>query len=184
MTALTLFSVATRTSARQQPLCRDSLSERVTKAQREKTVLTNSVVKTTAENRFSRFSRHAVLELGRLQASAGCPPPKSPHSSFFSCDRGASSGCACGEGCGCGSVSLAEFSTFVRNTCPWKDCTCPEKVTSVCLHLCQLLTCLVPLQPCVCGETCGCGTVKISKEEMIKGKLLNPCPIRVLYGRL
>jgi hypothetical protein len=24
-------------------------------------------------------------------------------------------------------------------------------------------------QPCVCGETCGCGTIKISKEEIIKG---------------
>ena len=24
-------------------------------------------------------------------------------------------------------------------------------------------------QPCVCGETCGCGTIKIPKEEVIKG---------------
>ncbi len=91
-----------------------------------------------------------------------------------SCDRGAASGCACGEGCGCGSVTLAEFKTYVRNTCPWKDCTCPEKVAVSVLAtpLARLTLCTHLLQPCVCGETCGCGTVKISKEEMIKGKRL------------
>ncbi len=133
--ALPLFSVALK-----QPACLPRCVERAgCEGAAGKTMLMTSVVKKpTADSRFPHFSRHAVLELGRLQASAGCPPPISPHSSFFSCDRGASSGCACGEGCGCGSVSLAEFSTFVRNTCPWKDCTCPEKVTSVCLHFCQL----------------------------------------------
>jgi hypothetical protein len=29
------------------------------------------------------------------------------------------------------------------------------------------------LQPCVCGETCGCGTIKISKEEVITGSYVS-----------
>jgi hypothetical protein len=35
-------------------------------------------------------------------------------------------------------------------------------------------------QPCVCGETCGCGTVKVPKEDIIKGNALLMISLRSL----